>query len=371
MPCRKDLNNSCLHKIEEESVFSCTFLLAFPIINVRVVVSFARTLTFEMKLAQTLEQFNADHVTFCDPVHNTVIQSGLFSRFLYSSPHFSLSGIFLLVPLQQLRFSDKQYRGRNVQPPSHLAAAAAAAVGSENEWGGGGRGENSHDVTGASVALPVGSGSSSTQGKHRYSFSPSLNQQVVSQIVQLEAALLQKYRGVTHWDPKISKRCGGRCGGGDIQGCSSGGGDGKGGKRAVTTLSDQLTHGCIRMTPMSTEHGCGGSSSSGMQSHHALSASSPALSSSASWTAHREKKEDRERMMAAATPVTAAAAADSLLARPCVAIPASGVASVVSAYTFPSLDGNGLAVPQHVILKLTGIWETATEYGVTFKFLSF
>lgn len=300
-----------------------------------------------MKLAQTLEQFNADHVTFCDPVHNTVIQSGLFSRFLYSSPHFSLSGIFLLVPLQQLRFSDKQqYRGRNVQPP-HLAAAAAA-VGLENECGGSSGGGDSHNLVSTSAALPVGSGSSSTQGKHRYSFSPSLNQQVVSQIVQLEAALLQKYRGVTHWDPKMSKRCGGKGGGGgDIQGCcssssSSSGGDGKGSKRAVTTLSDQLTHGCIRMTPMSIEHGCG---SSGMQSHP-LSAPSPALSSSASWTAHREKKEDRERgRMTAATPVTAAAAAaaaDSLL-----------------------------AVPQHVILKLTGIWETATEYGVTFKFLSF
>lgn len=52
-----------------------------------------------MNLVQTLNQYNDEHVFFCDPIKNNVMDEGMFVRILYSSDIMTLNGIYLLVNL--------------------------------------------------------------------------------------------------------------------------------------------------------------------------------------------------------------------------------------------------------------------------------
>jgi hypothetical protein len=52
-----------------------------------------------MNLLITPEQYNKDHVYFCEPIKN-VIMNGNFIRILYSNSLFTLNGIYLLFSIQ-------------------------------------------------------------------------------------------------------------------------------------------------------------------------------------------------------------------------------------------------------------------------------
>lgn len=53
-----------------------------------------------MKIVHQIHQFEQDYVTLCEPVYNTVIANGTFVRFLYSSPTYSLSSIYVELPIR-------------------------------------------------------------------------------------------------------------------------------------------------------------------------------------------------------------------------------------------------------------------------------
>lgn len=49
-----------------------------------------------MNLVQKLEQYHHEHVFFCEPIKNNIMNEGTFIRILYSSDIMSLNGIYLL-----------------------------------------------------------------------------------------------------------------------------------------------------------------------------------------------------------------------------------------------------------------------------------
>ena len=55
-----------------------------------------------MNLIQYIYQYNPDHVLFCEPIRNTILNKGSFVRILYSTSYFSLNGIYLHVLLHKL-----------------------------------------------------------------------------------------------------------------------------------------------------------------------------------------------------------------------------------------------------------------------------
>lgn len=55
-----------------------------------------------MLLVQTLEQYNNNHLIFCDPIKNNVMNDGFFIRILYSTHTMALNGLYLLVPLSDV-----------------------------------------------------------------------------------------------------------------------------------------------------------------------------------------------------------------------------------------------------------------------------
>ena len=55
-----------------------------------------------MNLIQYIYQYNPNHVLFCEPIRNTILNKGSFVRILYSTSYFSLNGIYLHVLLHKL-----------------------------------------------------------------------------------------------------------------------------------------------------------------------------------------------------------------------------------------------------------------------------
>jgi hypothetical protein len=52
-----------------------------------------------MYITKTIEQYNEDHVYFCEPIKNNIMNKGNFIRIIYSSPAFILNGIYLSIPI--------------------------------------------------------------------------------------------------------------------------------------------------------------------------------------------------------------------------------------------------------------------------------
>ena len=61
-----------------------------------------------MIIVKKIDQYNADHVYFCDPIKNNIMNDGNFIRIMYSTPLFVLNGIYLFVSITHTSI-DKYY----------------------------------------------------------------------------------------------------------------------------------------------------------------------------------------------------------------------------------------------------------------------
>ena len=52
-----------------------------------------------MFIAKNIDQYNENYIHFCDPIKNNIMYEGTFNRILYSTPCFSLNGVYLHVQL--------------------------------------------------------------------------------------------------------------------------------------------------------------------------------------------------------------------------------------------------------------------------------
>ena len=55
-----------------------------------------------MNIVKTLEQYDEDCVYFCDPIKNNIMNDGYFIRIIYSTPIFTLNGIYLSININHL-----------------------------------------------------------------------------------------------------------------------------------------------------------------------------------------------------------------------------------------------------------------------------
>jgi hypothetical protein len=55
-----------------------------------------------MNIVKKLEQYDDDNIFYCEPIKNNIMNDGNFIRILYSTPHFILNGIYLLVELNDI-----------------------------------------------------------------------------------------------------------------------------------------------------------------------------------------------------------------------------------------------------------------------------
>ena len=62
-----------------------------------------------MNIIKTIDQCNMNSIYFCEPIKNNVIVNGSFTRILYSSDIFTMNGVYLMVPLNDLIF-EKYYQ---------------------------------------------------------------------------------------------------------------------------------------------------------------------------------------------------------------------------------------------------------------------
>lgn len=61
-----------------------------------------------MILVKNLNQYDDNNIIFCDPIKNNIINDGNFIRILYSSPDFTLNGIYLIINFKNV-YCDKYY----------------------------------------------------------------------------------------------------------------------------------------------------------------------------------------------------------------------------------------------------------------------
>jgi len=61
-----------------------------------------------MNIVKTLDQYDDNYVYFFDPIKNNIISDGSFIRILYSTPLFTLNGIYLLIALNDINI-EKYY----------------------------------------------------------------------------------------------------------------------------------------------------------------------------------------------------------------------------------------------------------------------
>lgn len=61
-----------------------------------------------MNIAKRLDQYNEDCVYFCEPIKNNIMTDSNFIRILYSNEIMTLSGIYLIININDL-FCEKYY----------------------------------------------------------------------------------------------------------------------------------------------------------------------------------------------------------------------------------------------------------------------
>lgn len=61
-----------------------------------------------MNLVNTIDQYNDNNIFFCEPIKNNIMSDGYFIRILYADRLFTLNGVYLCVPLQDIT-CDKFY----------------------------------------------------------------------------------------------------------------------------------------------------------------------------------------------------------------------------------------------------------------------
>jgi len=55
-----------------------------------------------MNIVKRIEQYQDEHVFFCEPIKNNVMNEGNFVRILYSNSLFVLNGISIFIPLRDI-----------------------------------------------------------------------------------------------------------------------------------------------------------------------------------------------------------------------------------------------------------------------------
>jgi hypothetical protein len=55
-----------------------------------------------MNIIKKIDQYNENSVYFCEPIKNTIMNDGTFIRILYSTPCFTLNGVYLLIPFNEV-----------------------------------------------------------------------------------------------------------------------------------------------------------------------------------------------------------------------------------------------------------------------------
>jgi len=71
-----------------------------------------------MNIMKHIDQYNEKYVYLCEPIKNNVMNEANFIRFIYSTPHVMLNGIYLLLPLQNI-FMERYYnKYKCVFPPT-------------------------------------------------------------------------------------------------------------------------------------------------------------------------------------------------------------------------------------------------------------
>jgi hypothetical protein len=55
-----------------------------------------------MNIVKTLEQYDEDCIYFCDPIKNNIMNDGYFIRIIYSTPIFTLNGIYLSININHV-----------------------------------------------------------------------------------------------------------------------------------------------------------------------------------------------------------------------------------------------------------------------------
>ena len=50
-----------------------------------------------MNIVKNVNQYNEDHVYFSEPIKNNIMNNGNFIRIIYSTPYFTLNGVYLLL----------------------------------------------------------------------------------------------------------------------------------------------------------------------------------------------------------------------------------------------------------------------------------
>ena len=55
-----------------------------------------------MNIVKNIDQYNINHIFFCDPIKNNVMNEGNFIRILYSNNYFVLNGIYLFITLHDI-----------------------------------------------------------------------------------------------------------------------------------------------------------------------------------------------------------------------------------------------------------------------------
>ena len=55
-----------------------------------------------MNIVKRTDQYDENNLFFCEPIKNNVMNDGNFIRILYSTPNFTLNGIYLLVTLYDI-----------------------------------------------------------------------------------------------------------------------------------------------------------------------------------------------------------------------------------------------------------------------------
>ena len=55
-----------------------------------------------MNIVKNIDQYNINHIFFCEPIKNNVMNEGNFIRILYSNNYFVLNGIYLFITLHDI-----------------------------------------------------------------------------------------------------------------------------------------------------------------------------------------------------------------------------------------------------------------------------
>ena len=65
-----------------------------------------------MNIAKKIEQYDNNSVILCDPIKNNIMTEGNFIRILYSTPNFTLNGIYIDIRIK-CNTIDKYYNKYN------------------------------------------------------------------------------------------------------------------------------------------------------------------------------------------------------------------------------------------------------------------